>query len=75
MVFALSNLAGLTLFIVAGKVHHDGLVAAAVAVPALVLGQLLGFPLRRHIHGERFRWLVLGLLVVAALSAILSALR
>jgi len=75
MVFALSNIAGLTLFVAAGKVHHDGLVAAAVAIPALVCGQLLGFPIRRHIHGERFRRLVLGLLVVAALSAILSALR
>lgn len=73
-VFAVSNIAGIALFIGAGKVTGDGLRAAAVALPALVLGQLAGFPLRKHIHGERFRVLVLSLLVVAALSAIASAL-
>lgn len=73
-VFALSNIAGIALFLGAGKITGDGLLAAAVALPALVLGQLAGFPLRRHVHGERFRFLVLGLLVVAALSAIASAL-
>lgn len=73
-VFALSNIAGLTLFIAAGKVHRDGLIAAAVALPSLAIGQLIGFPLRRHLHGERFRWMVLGLLVVAAGSAIVAAL-
>lgn len=74
-VFALSNVAGIALFIGAGKVTGDGLLAAAVSLPALVVGQLAGFPLRRHVHGERFRILVLVLLVVAALSAIASALR
>lgn len=74
-VFALSNGLGLMLFIAAGKVTRDGLVAAGVAVPSLAVGLLLGFPLRRHIHGERFRRLVLVLLVVAAASAIAAVLR
>jgi len=73
-VFALSNLLGVTLFVAAGKVHRDGLVAAAIALPSLFVGQLVGFPLRRHVHGDRFRWLVLALMVVAAASAIVAAL-
>ena len=40
-VFALSNVVGLTLFVADGKVTADGLVAAAVALPAWSLGQLL----------------------------------
>jgi uncharacterized membrane protein YfcA len=73
-VFAFSNVVGLTLFLLAGKVTSEGVVAAAVALPALVLGQIAGYPLRRHVHGERFRWLVLVLLTAAAISAIVSAL-
>jgi uncharacterized protein len=73
-VFALSNIGGLALFIVSGKITRDGIVAAAVTVPAMLVGQLLGFPIRKHIHGERFRWLVLFLLVIAAISAIVNAI-
>lgn len=73
-VFAWSNVVGLTLFLVAGKVTGEGVVAAAVAMPALIAGQFAGFPLRRHVHGERFRRLVLVLLTGAAISAIVSAL-
>ena len=73
-VFAFSNVLGLTLFLAAGKVTAAGVLAAAVALPALILGQLAGTPLRRHVHGERFRWLVLALLTAAAVSAIVSAL-
>jgi uncharacterized membrane protein YfcA len=73
-VFALCNIGGLTLFIASGKITRDGLVAAAVTIPAMLIGQLLGFPIRKHIHGERFRWLVLLLLVAAAISAIVNAI-
>lgn len=72
-VFALSNILGLTLFIASGKVTRDGIVAATVTIPAMLLGQLLGFPLRKHVHGERFRRLVLVLLTGAAVSAIVNA--
>jgi hypothetical protein len=34
---------------------------------------LLGYPIR-NVHGERFGWLVLILLVVAAISAIVNAI-
>ncbi len=73
-VFALSNIGGLALFIASGKITRDGVVAAAVTIPAMLFGQLLGFPIRKHVHGERFRWLVLVLLVVAAISAIINAI-
>ena len=72
-VFALSNILGMSLFIAAGKITRDGLVASAVTIPAMFIGQLLGFPVRRHVHGERFRRLVLLLLTAAAISAIANA--
>jgi hypothetical protein len=40
----------------------------------MLVGQLLGYPIRKHVHGERFRWLVLVLLVGAAISSIVNAL-
>ncbi len=73
-VFAFSNIFGLSLFIASGKITRDGLVAAAVTLPAMLLGQVLGFPFRKHVHGERFRWLILLLLFGAAISAIVNAL-
>jgi hypothetical protein len=74
MVFALSNILGLTLFVASGRVTRDGLVASAITIPAMILGQAVGFPLRKHIHGERFRYLVLVLMTGAAISAIVNAL-
>jgi uncharacterized membrane protein YfcA len=73
-VFAICNIGGLSLFIASGNVTRDGLIATAVTIPALILGQLLGFPVRKHVHGERFRWLVLILMFVAGTSAIVNAL-
>jgi uncharacterized membrane protein YfcA len=73
-VFALSNILGLSLFIASGRITRDGLVASAVTIPAMLLGQLLGYPIRKHVHGERFRWLVLVLLTLAAISSIFNAL-
>jgi hypothetical protein len=74
-VFAWSAVVALALFIAAGKVTREGLVAAAFALPAMWLGQGVGYPLRKHFHADRFRWLVLVLLTLAAASAIVSALR
>lgn len=73
-VFALSNILGLSLFIASGKVTREGLTASAVTIPALLVGQALGFPIRKHVHGERFRVLVLVLLTAAAVSAIVNAM-
>jgi uncharacterized membrane protein YfcA len=73
-VFAFSNVVGLSLFLAAGRVTRHGLLAAAVALPSLFLGQAAGIPIRRHVSGERFRVLVLLLLVGTAVSAIIGAL-
>lgn len=72
--FAISNVGSLALFLADGKVTLDGLRAAAIALPAWAVGQLLGWPVRKHVHGERFRWMVLTLLFAAGASAIVFAL-
>jgi uncharacterized membrane protein YfcA len=73
-VFAISNVGGLTLFVIDGKITRDGLIASAIALPAWALGQLLGWPVRKHVHGERFRRLVLVLLCAAGVTTIVFAL-
>jgi uncharacterized protein len=72
-VFAWSNIAAVTLFVGAGEVTRDGLIAAAISIPAVAIGQFAGFPLRRRVSPERFRWLVLGLLTAGAVAAIVRA--
>ncbi|MGZ4724441.1 MAG: sulfite exporter TauE/SafE family protein [Ilumatobacteraceae bacterium] len=73
-VFAFSNILGLSLFIASGKITRDGITTAAITIPAMLLGQLLGYPIRKHVHGERFRRLVLVLLTLAAISSSVNAL-
>lgn len=73
-VFALSNVVTVLLFVANDKFTREGLVASGFAVPAWVLGQLAGWPLRSRVHGEAFRRLVLGLLFVAGVSSIVFAL-
>jgi uncharacterized protein len=72
-VFVFGNIFALTLFVIDGKVTADDVRAALVAAPAWLLGQALGWPTRTHVHGERFRWLVLTLLFAAGLTAIVFA--
>ena len=72
-VFVASNVVALVLFAIDGKITDEGVEAATVALPAWVLGQALGWPARRHVHGERFRRLVLALLFAAGTTAILFA--
>lgn len=72
-VFVFSNIVALTLFALDGKITADGLTAALVAAPAWALGQGLGWPARRHVHGERFRRLVLALLFAAGATAVIAA--
>jgi uncharacterized protein len=74
-IFAWSAIGALVGFVAFGKVTQDGLIATAVALPAMILGQAAGTPVRRHVHGDRMRWLVLVLLTIAGLSAIAAAFR
>jgi uncharacterized membrane protein YfcA len=72
-VFVFSNVLAMLLFIADGKVRGDELLAVAVAAPAWALGQGIGWPVRRHVHGERFHRLVLTLLAAVGVSAIVFA--
>ncbi|MFM8625537.1 MAG: sulfite exporter TauE/SafE family protein [Actinomycetota bacterium] len=72
-VFALSNIGALAFFIGAGKVNADGLVGFAVALPAMLVAMRLGYAVRPHVEGQRFRRLVLALLTLAGVSAILAS--
>lgn len=73
-IFTLCAFVAFASFVAVGKVTRGGLLAAAIALPAMLVGQFAGLPLRAHIHGERFRLLVLALLAAAAVSAIVAAL-
>ncbi len=73
-VFAVTNVVGLALFIADGKITSDGLLASAIAFPAWLLGQVTAWPVRKHVHGERFRILVLALLFTAGTFTIVFAL-
>lgn len=74
VVFAISGVIGMALFIAGGKVHVNELAVSGVALPAMGLGLLVGFPLRHKFSPERFRVLVLCLLVAAASAALAKAL-
>ena len=52
-VFACSNLLGVTLFVVSGKLNHDGLTAAAIALPAGLMGRLPGVRHANQVFGDR----------------------
>ena len=73
-VFAFSYPFALLLFVLDGKLNRDGLVAAIVAAPALVAGQALAWPVRRHVNGARMRVLVLALLFLSGALTIVFAL-
>jgi uncharacterized protein len=74
MVFALLDVVGITAFAATGEIGGDEVAAIAVALPGVAAGAAVGIALRRHVDAVRFQRLVLVLLVVAGLSAILSAL-
>jgi hypothetical protein len=69
-VFLVSGVIGLVIFAIGGKIHPHELVAGAIAVPALALGFACGLPLRRRFSPQRFRVLVLVLLVAGAAAAV-----
>ena len=73
MVFVFGNMLALALFALSGKVTDDVVRAAVVAAPAWLLGQALGWPSRKHVQDERFRWLVLALLFATGTTAIVFA--
>ena len=74
-VFVGCNLAAVAIFAAGGRVDRGLLAQAAVAVPGLVVGLWAGDQVHRRLPAERFRTLVLGLMVLTALAAVVAALR
>ena len=72
-VFSLVNIGAVSIFVVSGRVTVDGLLGVAVALPSTILFLFVGMAMRRHVEGDRFRYLVLGLLVLSGVSALLAA--
>jgi uncharacterized membrane protein YfcA len=72
-VFLGSGVLGLVIFSIAGKVQAHELRTGLVAVPALAVGLAAGLPLRRRFTPERFRVLVMVLLVAGAVAAVAKA--
>jgi len=58
---------------IVGVVTADVFIMVAACVPSVVLGLLLGASLRRHVQPERFRPLVLAVLVLTSASVLLSS--
>ena len=73
-VFLACNAVTLVLFSAAGRFDADVRAATAVALPPLVLGWGVGLVIGKRVSADRFRFVVLGLLVVAGVSALARAL-
>jgi uncharacterized protein len=73
-IFAATGVVSLTAFLVTGQVTRESLIAFAYAVPATAVGLVAGERLQPHLDGDRFRPMVLGLLVLSALSALAAGL-
>jgi len=71
--FALAGVVALVLFAGSGRLDGALVVSAALALPAWPLGALVGGLLHRRFPEERFRSLVLWLLVLIAVVTMLSA--
>jgi hypothetical protein len=74
-VFVGCNAAAVVIFAAGGRVDREVLVQAAVALPGLILGLSAGDRVHRRLPAERFRSMVLGLMVLTALAAVVAALR
>ncbi len=73
-VFAVLDVVSVATFAIADELDGRLLQGMAAALPGLAAGAVVGMALRRHLHVERFRVLVLVLLSVAATTALVSAL-
>lgn len=73
-VFMYSNVVSVAMFLAAGKVHGEAAMASALAVPFIFVMQWIGTKVQPHVHGERFRVLVLTLLLLSGVSAVVAAL-
>lgn len=73
-VFLYSNIFSVILFASAGKVHKVPALVALVSVPIVLIMQVVGGWVQPHVHGARFRAVVLGLMYASGVSAIIAGL-
>lgn len=73
-VFAFSALIANPMMWAAGRYTSTVLTAATIGIPAMFVGWFVGIRLHRHVNPERFRVLVLGLLLAGAATAAAGAL-
>ncbi len=73
-VFAFSSLIANPMMWAAGRYTSTVLLAAAVGIPSMFVGWIAGIRLHAHVDPERFRVLVLGLLLAGATTAAAGAL-
>lgn len=74
LVFTIANVAALVGFAATGELDASPSAWSAAALPCLVLGVLIGSRLRRRVTEASARLLVVGLLALAGVSAVVSAL-
>ena len=72
-VFFYSNVVSVSLFAWAGKLHGRAVWLALCALPLMYLMQWGSGHLAHHVHGDRFRRLVLALLFLSGVSAVVAA--
>ena len=72
--FFVLDVVSVTVFALTGEIDREVLIAIAASMPGLAVGASIGISLRRHLDAERFRRLVLVVLVVAGVSSIATAL-
>ncbi len=71
--FLIASTLRLVAFIVFGQINNDVLLMSSLAVPAMALGLVAGVWLRRHLDGERFRGVVLAILVATSFAVFVGA--
>ncbi|MCI0838672.1 MAG: sulfite exporter TauE/SafE family protein [Chloroflexi bacterium] len=72
--FLPSGVLAVTAFVIVGRIDSDVLIITAAAVPAVVAGILTGGWLRTHLNAERFRRIVLGVLIATGISVTILAI-
>ena len=72
--FLPSGVLAVAAFFIVGRIDSDVLIITAAAVPAVVAGILTGGWLRTHLNPERFRRIVLGVLIATSISVTILAI-
>ena len=71
--FLPGNVVTILAFALVGQITGDVLVLSVAALPAIALGLMFGAWLRSHVQPERFRAVVVAVLIVTSLAVLASA--